>query len=194
MSQTTTQTGAGGGMVTSETPWYVRLLKLQPALVRALLVALAAIVAQVMNKTVVTDETVDLVINVFTALSPLLAGLLIRPAVTPNTKVLAYVPDPVQAPEVAVTGEGAPPEGDDVSAVVGADDGGEVEALPDKSAFDEEAEELEPLDEDPANGSDNELVDVPLSPGEAELGDELGRTIDPDDDEDNGLVVKGPVA
>lgn len=92
-------------VVTDESPWWQKLLKLNPAVIRGVLVAVLAVVAQVLGHTIVSDGMIDLIINAFTAIAPLLAGILIRPAVTPNAKVETYKPDPVSSPDVVVAGD-----------------------------------------------------------------------------------------
>jgi hypothetical protein len=86
--------------------WFEKVLSLEPALLRALLVALAAILAQVLNHTVITDGDVNDWVDFFTAAAAILAGFFIRPSVTPNTKVLSYLPDPVNS-DAVLPGEGA---------------------------------------------------------------------------------------
>lgn len=76
-------------------PWYVRVMKLEPAVLRAALVSIAAIVAQIVGHTVLDDDSITAVINAFTAISALLAGFLIRPGVTPNSKVLVSTDSPL---------------------------------------------------------------------------------------------------
>jgi hypothetical protein len=58
----------------------------EPALIRSALVTITGIVALVIGHNV-DIGWIDVVVNVYTALSALIAGILIRPAVTPVAKL-----------------------------------------------------------------------------------------------------------
>lgn len=68
--------------------WWQRLLKLDPAIFRGILVAVAALLLQVVGHTVVDDSVIDAIIDIFTGVSAIVAAVTIRPAVTPNAKVV----------------------------------------------------------------------------------------------------------
>lgn len=78
-----------------------RLLKLNPAIVRGLLVTLALVIAQVVGHTVISDDTISQIINGFSAIGSLIGAVWTRGAVTPNAKVVVYKPDPVNSDTVA---------------------------------------------------------------------------------------------
>lgn len=99
--------------------WFQRLSDLDPAVLRGFLVALAAVLFQVFNKTVITDDDVNSAVDFFTAAMAIIAGFLIRPAVTPNAKVVAYLPDPAVPSEVA-PGEAVPVGGSDAEVLTAA--------------------------------------------------------------------------
>ena len=69
--------------------WFQRFVRLEPALLRGILVAVVALVAQVVGYTI-EDELVDSLIDLFTAFSAIVAALAIRPAVTANAKVVVW--------------------------------------------------------------------------------------------------------
>lgn len=83
--------------------WFQKISELEPALLRALLVALAAVLAQVLNHTVIDDDDVNNWVDFFSAAAAILSGFLIRPAVIPSAKVISYLPDPAH-PEVVAAG------------------------------------------------------------------------------------------
>lgn len=60
----------------------------EPALIRSALVAVTGIVALIVGHNI-DVSWIETVTNVYAALSPLIAGLLIRPAVTPVAKLPA---------------------------------------------------------------------------------------------------------
>lgn len=88
-----------------EAPGFLeKLAKLDPAIVRALIITVVGIVGAIVGHQV-GNEVVDTIVNFALALLALVAGLVIRPAVTPNAKVLAYKPNPVDAPNLIAPGE-----------------------------------------------------------------------------------------
>lgn len=88
----------------SENPGiWERLSSLQPALVRAIIVGIVGVIVVVTGKQI-DDGTVDMVVNIIMILLPIVAGLFIKRAVTPNAKVVVLQPDPVNAPEVLAPG------------------------------------------------------------------------------------------
>lgn len=97
-------------MVEENRNWFQRISDLDPAVLRAFLVALAAVLVQVFNETVISDDDVNSVIDFFTAAMAIIAGFIIRPAVTPNAKVISYLPDPDQ-PAIVAPGDALPAEG-----------------------------------------------------------------------------------
>lgn len=58
----------------------------EPALIRSALVAITGIIALIVGHNIDVGW-IDTVITVYAAVSPLIAGLLIRPAVTPVAKL-----------------------------------------------------------------------------------------------------------
>jgi len=89
----------------TENPGFLeRLTALNPAVVRSIIVAVVAVIVLITGKAI-DDSTVDIVANVILLLLPIVAGLFIRKAVTPNAKVIALKPDPVGAPNVIEAGE-----------------------------------------------------------------------------------------
>lgn len=75
--------------------------KLEPALVRGLLIAVVAVVAQFGFD---LDGWVDIALNIFSAISALLAVWWARGVVVPTAKVLAFKPKPVTDPAVIEPG------------------------------------------------------------------------------------------
>lgn len=89
----------------SENPgFWERLAALNPAVVRAVVVAIVGVVALVAGKAI-DDGTVDVIVNVLMVILPIVAGFFIKRAVTPNAKVVVLKPDPVNAPDVVAPGE-----------------------------------------------------------------------------------------
>jgi predicted PurR-regulated permease PerM len=82
--------------------WLERFITLQPAAFRSLVVTFVALLASL--GIFVSPQISDNFIAFVGALSTLIAGLWIRNGVTPNSKVLAYVPDP-DRPRVIAPGE-----------------------------------------------------------------------------------------
>lgn len=79
--------------VTNDTPSkspLQRFFELEPALLRGILLALVAIVAQVIRSEVDLQNWVDLIINLYTAISAFLATWWTRTVVIPTSKVLAF--------------------------------------------------------------------------------------------------------
>lgn len=99
----------------NEPTWWQKLVKLDPALVRGFIVTVFALLATVLNKTI-DDSTVQTVISFVVALFGLIAAIFIRPAVTPNAKVIVRDDTPLAETPTIVPGE----------AVVEAEDIGEV--------------------------------------------------------------------
>ncbi|WP_306358861.1 MULTISPECIES: hypothetical protein [unclassified Nocardia] len=62
-----------------------RLLTLEPAVVRSILVGISAVVAVAVNRQIDTTW-VDTITQLYVLGAPILAGILIRPAVTPNAR------------------------------------------------------------------------------------------------------------
>lgn len=77
-----------------------QLFQLQPAVVRGLLVAVTGVIAQVLGKTVIDNDSIEVILNAYTALSALVGAFWIRPSVTPHLKVVSFKPDPFASPTV----------------------------------------------------------------------------------------------
>lgn len=90
--------------MTENPSWLERIAALDPAIVRGAIVAVIGLVVAVTGK-IIDDATVDLIVNVVLVLLTLLAAIVIRPAVTPNAKVIALKPDPVNQPDRIESGE-----------------------------------------------------------------------------------------
>lgn len=82
-------------MPNKEPSAWQKLVTLEPALVRGLIVSLFAVVASVLNVSF-AQGTVENVINLVISLFALLAAVLIRGAVTPNAKVVVRDDTPLQ--------------------------------------------------------------------------------------------------
>lgn len=83
----------------------------EPVLVRGLLVALAGILAQFGIPDV--NVWVDLIVDLFAAVSALFLVLAARPVVAPMAKVIAFQPKPFDAPEVIEPGNAVVDTGDE---------------------------------------------------------------------------------
>lgn len=81
--------------------WY-RLVHLDPALFRGLVVAVVALLASV--GIAVTPALPDALIAVIAIVFAIVQALWTKSGVVPNEKVLAYVPDPVNAPDEIAAG------------------------------------------------------------------------------------------
>jgi hypothetical protein len=99
----------------TEPTWWQRLIKLDPALVRGFIVTIVALGATVLNTTV-TDDAVQTVVNFVIGLFALVAAIFIRPAVTPNAKVVTRDDTPLSATPTLVPGPAATalPDEDDL--------------------------------------------------------------------------------
>lgn len=71
-----------------------RLIQLQPAVVRGLLVAVTGVIAQILGHSVVSDGTIDSILDAYTSISALVSAFWIRGVVTPHLKVVSFKPDP----------------------------------------------------------------------------------------------------
>lgn len=85
----------GGPQVDKNGFWY-RLVHLDPALFRGLVVAVVALLASI--GILVSPDLADSLVGAVVALSAIVQALWTKPAVTPNDKVVVYVPDPVSQP------------------------------------------------------------------------------------------------
>lgn len=81
--------------------WY-KLIKLDPAVFRGLIVAMAALLASV--GVAISPGVPDAVIGFFVVLVPIVQALWTRPAVTANARVAVLVPDPVNNPQIIEAG------------------------------------------------------------------------------------------
>lgn len=63
----------------------------EPALIRSVLIAITGAAAYLLNREVDT-AWIDAVLTIYTLLAPIVAGILIRPAVTPVSKTVVGLP------------------------------------------------------------------------------------------------------
>ena len=101
------QTLASPDIDASDTPenpsfWW-KLVHLNPALLRGLVIALFAVLAGV--GLIVSDQMQNSIIAFIGALFALIQALWTHGAVTANAKVVAYKPDPVAKPSVVAAGD-----------------------------------------------------------------------------------------
>jgi len=87
----------------NKTSFWYRLVHLNPALFRGLIMAVVLLLAAVGVK--VSPAIPDATIGFLAALFALIQALWTAPAVTPNEKVVVYVPDPVKAPDEVAPGQ-----------------------------------------------------------------------------------------
>jgi hypothetical protein len=98
-------------MATRKTAGFMeRLTTLEPAMIRGFIVTVFGLVAAIFG-TQIDSQTVDLVITFVLALLGLITALFIRPSVTANKKVLAYIRDPLERPIDIEPGLASVPEG-----------------------------------------------------------------------------------
>ena len=100
--------------------WW-KLVHLNPALWKALIVAVAALLVSV-GVTVFTEGIQNGVYGVIIAVVAIVQALWTRNSVTANKKVIAYKPDPVDRPNVVASGEAIVQDGAAVAAVAAAPD------------------------------------------------------------------------
>lgn len=81
-----------------------KLVTLEPALVRGIIVSLFAVLASVLNTTF-ANGTVENVVNLVISTFALLAAVLIRGAVTPNAKVVVRDDAPLDKDPLIVPGD-----------------------------------------------------------------------------------------
>lgn len=101
---------------TDRVKWFFQL---EPALIRAVLLALVAIAAKFGFQD--AEGWVELVIDLFSAISGLLAFLWARPVITSMAKVIAFQPKPFTQPELIEPGNAVVDTGDE-NAVVALDE------------------------------------------------------------------------
>jgi hypothetical protein len=82
-----------------------RFFKLEPALVRGILVGIAGVIAVVFGRTVVDDNTITLIIELFASISALIAVLWVRGAVTANAKVVVRNDTPFEDEPTLAAGD-----------------------------------------------------------------------------------------
>lgn len=85
-----------------------RFFDLNPTLVRGILVSVAAVLAQVLNRTIISDDMVQAIVDLFTAVAALVTALWARGVVIAEKKVVAWTPDPengIVMPGKAATSE-----------------------------------------------------------------------------------------
>jgi hypothetical protein len=126
-----------------------RVMLLNPALVRGLVVAIAAILATVLGRTVIDSALIDSIVIFFASISALVSALWTRGAVTPNDKVVAYKPDPLNDPANVIVPENVHP-------AVEAAEQSVLGELPDEEDLPEHVKHPEFLDED-YDGVDDRL-------------------------------------
>lgn len=88
----------------NEPTWWEKLLKLDPALVRGFIVTFFGMLALVLGHQYGTED-VETVINFVVGFLGLVAAVVIRPAVTPNAKVIVRDDTPLSAAPTIVAGE-----------------------------------------------------------------------------------------
>lgn len=71
-----------------------KIIALNPVLIRGVLVAVAAVLAQVLGHTVIEEKLIDTIIDAFTAITALVTALWARGVVIAENKVVAWQPDP----------------------------------------------------------------------------------------------------
>ena len=96
--------------------WWERLLKLDPALVRGFVVTIIGLVGAVLKVTVL-EGPVDSIVTFVLALFGILTAVLIRPAVTPNAKVVVRDETPLDEFPTLQAGSAVVPEGYDKTVV-----------------------------------------------------------------------------
>lgn len=85
-----------------DTFWW-RLIHLDPALVRGLIMAVVLVLGSA--GILVSESLTDGLIGVWVAVAAVVQALWTKSAVTPNAKVVVSAPDPVNAPDVVAPGE-----------------------------------------------------------------------------------------
>lgn len=93
-----------------------RIVQLDPALLRGLIVAAALLLASF--GVVISNNTQTAILGFIAAIIALLQGLWTRNAVTPNAKVAVVIPDPINAPHIVAPGSAVTtaPESDIIAA------------------------------------------------------------------------------
>lgn len=87
-----------------------RFASLNPALFRGLIVSVISLLA--LLGVAVTPGLPDALMAVISSLSALIAAVWIRPGVTPNDKVVVYMPDPEGLPATVRPGAAVPQTSD----------------------------------------------------------------------------------
>lgn len=83
--------------------WLKKFVELNPVLVRGVLVAVAALLAQIVGNTVIEEELINTIIDTITALAALITALWARGKVIAENKVIAWKVDPT-GPDTIVPG------------------------------------------------------------------------------------------
>lgn len=91
-------------MVGENKNWFRRVIEADPVLVRGLIVAVFGLVAMALNIQF-ADGTVENFANGVISLFSLLAALWSRGKVTPNKKVVSYMPHPDTNPGLVLPGK-----------------------------------------------------------------------------------------
>lgn len=87
----------------NKTGFWHRLVQLDPALLRGLVMATVFLLGTL--GVVVTPELPDALVGWIAVVLAIVQALWTRGAVTPNKKVLVYVPDPIEKPNAVEAGE-----------------------------------------------------------------------------------------
>lgn len=80
-----------------------RVLDLEPLLTRGTIVTIFGVVGMVLNHHFASG-TVEYTGNIILAAFGLLTAIVTRPAVTPNKKVVTYLPNPIEYPNKVESG------------------------------------------------------------------------------------------
>ena len=93
--------------------WFQKMLALDPLIVRGVILSFFGLLGAVGLSQ--TDGTAEAVLGFAMGLLALLGAIWGRPAVTPNAKVLAYQPRPIDAPQLVKAGEAAQAAGSETA-------------------------------------------------------------------------------
>jgi len=87
----------------SQDSWWWRLVHLEPALLRTLVVAVATLLGTF--GLLISSDKIDAIIGFATVALIVLGGVSTRSAVTANARVVVEAPDPIGDPNTVVAGE-----------------------------------------------------------------------------------------
>lgn len=88
----------------NEVSAWERVSQMNPAVLRAVIVAVVGLITAITGK-VIDDSVIDTIVQLILLVLPIVAGIIIRKAVTPNAKVIAFQPNPIEEPHVIEAGE-----------------------------------------------------------------------------------------